>query len=626
MKTALTFLFLGIYTCLFAQSPENDSLLNVLQTLPDDTVKVKVLNELANNYNLSDLEEAKKYALASVQLSEKLDNKNLQGFAQTVMGRTYVNLGVLDSAEYHLAIAQSVFEETGSLEGQSSVLDKLIFIANLQSNYEKSVELAFAGIEIQKKLKNNNSVAELYTEIARANYGLQKYDAAAEYGEKALELSSDNKVTRGYALDILSGIELQRENYSEALDYSNRALDLMKENGNPFDIAAFQNSRGNVYKKTEKYDKALADYIAVRNLLTEIGALQYVRSVNSNIGDVYNRKGRFAEALPINLQAYEEVKEAKGSSELIEACHHLSASYAGVGKTDSAYYYKDLQLENLEKLHAEESDRNQTELQTKYETQEKEALIREQASRLQFNSTLQKYFFGIGFLLILLAGLALYAFRNKQKSNRLLQNKNTEISTLLSEVHHRVKNNLQILSSLLYLQSRHIKDETALGAVKEGQNRVEAMGLIHQKLYTTENSATIEISEYLRDLGEMLSDSLIQDNRVRLNYDAPKKNLDVDTAVPLGLIINELVTNSLKYGFRDGREGRIDIKIAENEQKQLVLQVTDDGLGKHEQPTEKSTAFGSQLVQILCKKLKGKIVIPDTEKGYRTEIYFDNWK
>ncbi|MBK9015238.1 MAG: sensor histidine kinase [Saprospiraceae bacterium] len=210
---------------------------------------------------------------------------------------------------------------------------------------------------------------------------------------------------------------------------------------------------------------------------------------------------------------------------------------------------------------------------------------------------------------------------------RILRKRNEEKEFLIKEIHHRVKNNLQVLSSLLHLQSRHIKDETALDAVREGQNRVEAMGLIHQKLYMGDNLAAVEMKDYLYNLGDTLLDSFgLDDDRVKIIYHLEPLHLDVDTAIPLGLIANELVTNSLKYAFPDGRQGLIEISLWKNEAGQLCLKVADNGVGKSGAPQMKgSTSFGTNLVEILSKKLKGKPEVLHGE-GYATLIKFENYK
>jgi two-component system, sensor histidine kinase PdtaS len=268
------------------------------------------------------------------------------------------------------------------------------------------------------------------------------------------------------------------------------------------------------------------------------------------------------------------------------------------------------------------------ELQTKYETAQKEAKIEQQADELAKQRT--QFWTVLAFLgLALVGGFFLYRLAQK------LRKRNEEKEFLIKEIHHRVKNNLQVLSSLLNLQAEHIQDENALDAVREGQNRVEAMGLIHKKLYMGDNLASVEMRDYLQNLGDTLLDSFgIYDDQVKIQYDVQPIHLDVDTAIPLGLVINELVTNSLKYAFphldaqnAENTEGVISLSLWINNAKQMCLKVADNGVGKANAVISKhSTAFGSQLVEVLSKKLHGKLEVLPVEKGYATLIQFDNYK
>jgi len=210
---------------------------------------------------------------------------------------------------------------------------------------------------------------------------------------------------------------------------------------------------------------------------------------------------------------------------------------------------------------------------------------------------------------------------------RKLRMSNEEKEFLLKEIHHRVKNNLQILSSLLRLQSRQITDDAALDAVREGQSRVDAMGLMHQKLYMGDNVAKVEMKDYLEQFGQNMLDAFgIEDGRVQIRLELEPLQLDVDTAIPLGLIINELTTNALKYAFPNEHPGTVVIALWKNDKNQLLLRVSDDGVGHADANQDKlSTSFGTKLVQMLSKKLKGTPMVLPQDQGYATEIVFEKW-
>lgn len=149
----------------------------------------------------------------------------------------------------------------------------------------------------------------------------------------------------------------------------------------------------------------------------------------------------------------------------------------------------------------------------------------------------------------------------------------------MKEIHHRVKNNLQIISSLLDLQSLTIQDAQASEAVKESRNRVHSMALIHQNLYNEGNIKGIQIENYINHLAENLFQSYnIQPGKVKLKTDIEQIDLDVDTVIPIGLILNELLSNSLKYAFTNKEAGIILVKLKQLNGS-LLLEVKDNGAG-----------------------------------------------
>ena len=156
--------------------------------------------------------------------------------------------------------------------------------------------------------------------------------------------------------------------------------------------------------------------------------------------------------------------------------------------------------------------------------------------------------------------------------------KNSENELLLKEIHHRVKNNLEMVSSLLKLQSVKTKDQEAKEVMRASQNRVQSMGILHQKLYQGENLGSIEMLDYFQNLSENIVDAFGANDKVEVQYDMDRVELDVDTAVPIGLIVNELLTNSLKYAFPEDRKGKIELSLKEMDEKQLQLVVADNGV------------------------------------------------
>ncbi len=192
-----------------------------------------------------------------------------------------------------------------------------------------------------------------------------------------------------------------------------------------------------------------------------------------------------------------------------------------------------------------------------------------------------------------------------------------EKETLIKEVHHRVKNNLQTVSSLLSLQSRTIADKKIQNLIKSSQNRVISMAMVHEMLYMRDDITKIEYKTYINELINYLIKSVKgAESKVKVVVDVPEMELGIDTAIPLGLLINETMTNALKYGIKNDDEGEIRIAMKQEADQSYILTMGDNGIGFSEKVTfETSKSLGLKLIHNLAKQLKGTITRDTTRKG-----------
>ncbi|GAX35974.1 PAS domain-containing protein [Nodularia sp. NIES-3585] len=200
-----------------------------------------------------------------------------------------------------------------------------------------------------------------------------------------------------------------------------------------------------------------------------------------------------------------------------------------------------------------------------------------------------------------------------------------EKEVLLKEIHHRVKNNLGIVSSLLQMQCRRTEDSQATTILKDSQNRIASIALVHEKLYGSEELGDIDFAQYIPDLITHLFDSYnVSSNRIKLNIQVDHASLDIETAIPCGLIINELVSNALKYAFADHRPGEILIKFYQEPGQNLTLILRDNGVGlPPDFHSKKSKTLGLTLVQGLVKQIGGTLDI-NSQQGTEFKISFTN--
>ncbi len=281
--------------------------------------------------------------------------------------------------------------------------------------------------------------------------------------------------------------------------------------------------------------------------------------------------------------------------------------------------------------------RQAEELQVMYETQEKVdqiAALNQQAKLEKDNlkqATLVKNLTLAGIIgVIIIAGLLYRQNRLRLKNNKVISHKNEQLQNLVSdkewllkEIHHRVKNNLQIIMSLLNSQSVYVDNDAALTAIHDSQRRVQAISLIHQKLYLSENMSSIDIPQYINELVIYLRDSFNIGNRIVFEQDIEPVELDVSHAMPLGLIVNEGIVNALKYAFPGNRKGRVNIGLQSDGDDFLTLIISDNGVGL---PAELNVleheSLGLSLMQGLAKQLNGSFQIENRD-GLQLRVRFN---
>ena len=209
----------------------------------------------------------------------------------------------------------------------------------------------------------------------------------------------------------------------------------------------------------------------------------------------------------------------------------------------------------------------------------------------------------------------------RRRAEEILNMSVNEKEVLLREIHHKVKNNLQLISCLLYIQSKKVVDERPQDILQDFQNRVKSMAMVHEKLSKSHNLARINLAEYVKSLIDKLFQFYnVRPDRIALNFDVDKIMIGVDTAVSCGFVINELVSNSIKHAFPGGRKGEINIEFHSEGEKGFRMVIRDNGIGFKKDQT-KSNTLGLQLVNAVVEHIDGRIKL-DSSGGTRLEIAF----
>jgi len=364
---------------------------------------------------------------------------------------------------------------------------------------------------------------------------------------------------------------------------------------------------GEFYLLTHRYDKADRYAAVLRSMIGRMASLYQMARIERFESRVDSAMGRPKDALQ-HFQAF----------------HRLNDSLSGVQK---AVQIQDIQV----KYAVEQKDKD-----LRIKSGDIQLLTKQnqlQQERAERSRTVRNLIVA-GLLLLLF--LVYVRYRLKQQKNRQLEARQKEISDknnelerllhenewLLKEVHHRVKNNLQVIMSLLKAQSDFLHDKTALAAVADSEHRVYAMSLIHQKLYKSNLVTSVRMSEYIGDLVEYLRYCFDPSRRVMFDLQVGPIDLDVQQAVPVGLIINEAITNSFKYAFPFSGDDRITILLDEIEEDRIMLSIADNGRGVPPDfdPT-RHNSFGMLLISGLTEDLDGDLTVRK-EKGMVIDVRF----
>lgn len=321
----------------------------------------------------------------------------------------------------------------------------------------------------------------------------------------------------------------------------------------------------------------------------------------------------------LSFQLLDSLMEEVESMNLLEEKYNilgmLTELHSEIGNFDEAYNYMKLREETYFQIHDQEKRMTLQILDTEYDLRDKNQRLSYQETFIGQQRKIIYTAIASIVLILLVLGVVLFLFRK-------IRLKNQQIETLMRELHHRVKNNLQVISSLLGLQSSKLQDASAQKAVEEGKERIRAMSLIHQKLYQQSDVSNVNLKEYLEALVAEITESYGFTNRADLQMHIAEVPMDVDTTMPLGLIVNELVSNAFKYAYGDIETPLLKLEVVEKANRQYQLLIKDNGKGLPMHfDFDKATSFGLKLVKLLVRQLGAKLEI-DHNEGLEYKIEF----
>ncbi len=546
--------------------------------------------------------------------------------AFTDMGALSVYQQAFDSAIVFLNKGIDLLEKSNAKPNEFlSPINNLFLIYHDQSKVEKALETALKGLEWAETAEDARFAA-IFTLNTGMSYSMQRQRNEAIHSYKqAISLAREANLPQveGTALSNLSG---EYENLGlwdsvkvcalEAIPLLEAHGDIRLQTGNYVQLAQVARQAGNT--------ALVKEYLAIiQELLTKMPSIQAETAYWQMIGELHQQEGKWQAAEAAfrkGIELTDKIENLERKANLTEALMRL---FVAKHQEDSANVYFDRYAALKDRIISKDKAEALARMETEFEIAKKESQIAKQeleiaqvhADSLQRTYERNRLLVGVIILFLIAVGVG-YSFWRSKKFNTLLSAKNHELTeaneqkeALLKEIHHRVKNNLQTISSLLKLQARSTDDPIALTPLLEGQNRVESMALVHQKLYQTEDLREVHFQEYLEQLMDALSESYDgKSQQVETVVNAHDISMDIDNAIPLGLIVNELVTNAYKYAFQGKEKGSIRISLHKEKEAGYRLAVSDDGLGLPAGfSMESPHSLGMRLVKMFTRQLRGNL-------------------
>lgn len=566
-----------------------------------DTVKINALNKRSENLSKVDVDSSSYLAQEALELAKQTNFKRgIAAATKNLAICNYVN-GKSDIAIKQFIEAIKLFEELKDTNELAHCYSQMGIAYYLQYQYDNALKYYEKSIELYKKTTNKKDLAGVYINQGISYTYVKKMDLAEINYNEALKIYQEINYEPGFApaYNSLAKIYYARKDYNKAISYYKLAEQYSLKSNNKYHLITNYNSLATCYKELKEYETAKAYSEKSIAISKEVGSVERELFCHETMADILFSMGDYKNAY-VSFQNYASLKDTLFNQDKNDAIAEMQAKF-------------DVE-KNQQKV-------KEIELQKKIDDEA---------------NTKQRLLLIVVIIVILISLIfTMVLFRNKQKVNHLLEQKNEAIQAnleqkelMMGEIHHRVKNNLQMVSSILDLQARDLTDEKSMRVIEDSLSRINAISLIHQRLYQSENIRGIKINTYLQELAlDIIKNfsSTVQTNTIDLQCHIDNLDMDLEFAIPIGLITAELITNSCKYAFTTITQPKITISLTK-QNTDLILVVMDNGIGKEQSVNTSGTSFGTKLIKSLSRKLRAEITENSSPNGTSVQLKITNFK
>jgi two-component sensor histidine kinase len=659
--TVLTVISLaGISINCYSQT-NYDSLRQIIKLSNSDSLKMIAAYDISKNICYTMPDSGIHYALMAYDFASSADLLSGQASACSQIGFSYNQKEVIDSAIFYWQKSAKLYKSIGDdfkeayimnnvgsiliFEGKYDeakiVLNKVIktmirlekndyiistinnlgLLYDIKGDYEKAYTYYQDAYERSLKINDKNGMGTALNNISVMYYFVEDYEKSIDFGKKALEIwtgerffGSRSKTYKNIAVsfDLLGQVD-------SAIYYNHKALATDIKLKNETGQAKTAHNLGCLYTDQGDLQRGLEYLLQAKEMKSRYPVREGSASTYNYLGNIYTKLGNFKEAL-LHLNEGEAIsKKFLSLEDIKDNLAFRIQHHEAQGNYQQAFEDQKEFIEMKDSLLNIQTKAKIADINIKYETSQKdlenEKLTSQSILNKQTINAQQKYLFGglLGLGIISLISVFLYRQREKLKElNTRLKQQKDQIKILNQELNHRVKNNLAFMTSLLEMQGRRSKTEEAKTILKESENRIKALSLVHSNLFQNTEDTELNLNSYLQEITSHLEEIFefpgkeLQINRTFIDY-----YLNAEDAMRFGLIVNELFTNTVKHAFESKDKITISISTSMTKEGKLQLEYADNGPGiiKKSLPDKASSSLGMKLIELLKKQLGDKYII-----------------
>ena len=577
------------------------------------TATIKSLNLIAEFYwNLRNYDSTKIYAQKALSEANKYQIDSLKGDSWVYIGMVSYGAGDFKKSIEEYKKASLEYKKANQLPSLATSYLNIGVSERKLSKFAEAISYYLLSARIFENLKNNEYLASTFSSIAGCFGDLNNYQKALEYNKMALVIRQrlNDRESISESLNNIGFVFKKNEQPDSAIHYLNKSLAMYKAGGDSSEIVLTLQNLSSSWKMKGDLKKAENYVLRSLHIAANYGMTEEIARGNADLAEVYVKQKKYEPALTSINITIGTAQKLKLSELLMEAYAIKYNLYNHTGDFKNALLYLNKRGDLKDSLFSVAKNRTVDELEIKYQTAKKEKDI----AVLQVQNNLGKKILKqqrLSITILIIASVLLLVLFVVAYNNFRMKNKaNMRIQLLMRDLHHRVKNNLQILSGLFTMQIENLSDENTKIALRENEARLTSMNLIHNKLYLDNTTTKIEMNDYLTKLLNHIKDSFAgyKQNEVNLRIEVGNIMLEADKAVAIGLIANELATNAFKYAFADGG-GEIHLALKLVEKSKLLLTLGDNGIGIKEENKNKAPSFGLRLVNLMARQLNSTLII-----------------